>query len=123
MQYWRIINIEAVFKTDVHLEHIFYSHLFASITSLTNILKPIIPDLDFDNVTGERERIELTRLTSLARSLSFNLQRGFVSCQVVVTAHSSDEKDDMELFGTYSFGLEKITTTDQKVLMKVKSTT
>lgn len=63
------------------------------------------------------------KLASLARSLSYNLQQGFVSCQVVITAHLSDEKDDIESLGTYSFGLERITRTDRKILMKVKSIT
>ena len=124
IQHWRTMSVEAAFKMNNDVDHLFYSQLSTSITELKNTLKSAFPDLIFHQLIGENERVQLMELAVQARCLSFNLQRGFVSCRLVVTTTSMKTEDASDPgLGTYSFGLDRISEMERTVLIGARTIT
>jgi hypothetical protein len=112
------MTVDAVFKMNNDIESILDAQLKYFITELENTLHAAFPrrigSLCF---IGHDEQLELSEVVRQARDLSFNIQHGIVNCRLFVTAAPENS------FGTYAFGLDRLSGSERTVLLKVKEIT
>jgi hypothetical protein len=121
IQRWRSMTVEGIFKLNNGVESIFNAQLTCSIAKLENTLKAVFPD-HVGNLIGHDEHLLLVDIVKRARDLSFKIQHGIVSCRLIVTT-AGPQRVSRNVYGTFAFGLDRITGTDRTVLLEAKPIT
>jgi hypothetical protein len=124
IQHWRIITVEAIFKTNDCIESNIYAHISSSLNELENTLLITFPEATrtttkYFHFSGDEIQQGLTDIFKQARGLSYAIQHDFEYCRLVVT-NASNGTDG---YGTYAFGLDKFSDRDEQVLLKAEMIT
>ena len=123
IQHWRTMTVDLVFRTNNDIEPSAYGKLIDSVQALENTIRHAFPHSNLPNggyILGHDEHLSLLNILKCARSLSYNLQYGIVTCRLRVTVAPSAGSGD-GICGTYAFGLERITRLKTTVLVGVRA--
>lgn len=125
IQRWRCMCVEAVFQMNYEIDSRLYNELILYLERMLKIAYPLSPSPQSKKVKPEsiyesivhEEQKYLYDIIRQARKISFMIQQ-VVSCQVLVTiVHSAQSSPDEDIFGTHTFGLQKILGPDRTILI------
>lgn len=112
VQRWRSMTAEAVFRTNDNVETSLNVELLASVGTIEKTFEAIFCQTGI-RIIGQAEHLQLVAIVMAARALSHKIQKGFLSCRLVVTRAR-------EPLGTYALGLDKIRGTERTVMVEPK---
>jgi hypothetical protein len=120
IQQWRSMTADALFRMNDDVESRFNEQLISSTCELEHSLDTAFPG-SVRHFIGFDEHLELLDIVKRARELSFKIQHGFLSCQLVVTSADGQENS----FGTHALGLDRIRLggSDRSVIIEAESIT
>ena len=73
---------------------------------------------------GYTQHMQLLEIVYETRRLSYNIQHYFVSCRLFVTiAQDWKVSDNSKVYGTYAFGLDRVSGTERRTLIEPKPIT
>ena len=114
----RPMTIDAIFRTNNSLKTDFNIQLTSAIRKLEHSLTTAFPDTTFFLI-GHAEHLVLVDIITRTRGLSYKIQNGFRSCQLLVS--KAQDADGSEPFlGTYALGMDKICDNERTVLLQAE---
>jgi len=118
---WRTMSIEAIFEINHEVESLFNADLTTSIKVYENLLNDTFVSSNMYFI-GHTQHMPLLEIVYEARRLSYNIQHCFVSCRLFVTI-AQDWKVCNKVYGTYAFGLDRVSGTERRTLIEPKPIT
>lgn len=115
------MTAEAIFKMNDGIETALSGHLSRSIIQLQNTLDTVF-GRNTSVFFGTTELVQLARIFDEARQISYKMQTGVVSCRLFVTLAKSQTTTE-NIFGTFAFGLDKVSNIGRKILSKARAIT
>jgi hypothetical protein len=117
------MSIEAIFKINHEVESLFNADLMTSIKVYENVLNDTFVSSNMYFI-GHTQHMQLVEIVYETRRLSYNIQHCFVSCRLFVTV-AQDWKLEVsnKIYGTYAFGLDRVSGTERRTLIEPKPIT
>jgi hypothetical protein len=117
------MSIEAIFEINHEVESLFNADLMTSIKVYENVLNDTFVSSNMYFI-GHTQHMQLLEIVYEARRLLYNIQHCFVSCRLFVTiAQDWKVSDNSKVYGTYAFGLDRVSGTERRTLIEPKPIT